>query len=336
MKNIRTYTGIGSSLGTACLIALGACGGGGATNPAPPGAIGGTNSTTGSGGSVAAIGGSAPANTGGSTTASGGANGGSLGGSSAGGSSAGGATSSAGGSSTGGSPAGSGGAPPGGAGGSSSGSGGASPGACAGTFCDSFDRTTLGADWTATMSNGAVIELVTDKVHSGTGAVHMKFATAAGATFIGETKGFPAPGNNFWGRVWLYSSITGAGNGHNVYIDASTGVSETNQGMRALNTQGGNIATNLAPPDAGGTSKVPFPLNVWTCFEWHMVAATGAVNLYMGGTEIPGTAYTSTQAVADMMKLIKQKVGFEHYAAGAGGDMWIDDFAIGPTRINCN
>jgi hypothetical protein len=35
--------------------------------------------------------------------------------------------------------------------------------------------------------------------------------------------------------------------------------------------------------------------------------------------------------------LIEQRVGYEHNMADtAGGEMWIDDYAIGSTRIGCN
>lgn len=195
----------------------------------------------------------------------------------------------------------------------------------------------LGSDWMLENAVAAnTVEIVSDKAHSGTSSVHMTFTTARGATFISETKGFPWADNSYWGRVWLFVA-TGLEAGHHVYIEGSTGVDPTNTGIRALNTQGqGFLATNNAPPDQGGTSPTQkMPQMMWTCFEWH-VAAVGNLektNLYMNGTEVPGTAASTTGAATN---LIKQRVGYERYAAGTAGEMWIDDYAIGPTRINCN
>jgi hypothetical protein len=77
---------------------------------------------------------------------------------------------------------------------------------------------------------------------------------------------------------------------------------------------------------------------LWTCVEWHVVgtATKNSVNLYMNGTEVPGTAASATATAAfSVATLIKQRIGYERYAAGAAGDMWIDDYAIGAARIPC-
>jgi hypothetical protein len=271
---------------------------------------GGTPSTggmTGSGGAIASSGG-APAGSGGAVGTGGTANGG---GSQAGGAAAGGRA----------------------AGGAAAGGG---SGTCNGAaLCDSFERAALGPDWTVDNSVAAnVVEIVTNRAHTGMNSVHMMFGTARTATFIDETLGFPAMNNSYWGRVWLFV-MTGLEAGHHVYIEGSTGVDPGNTGVRALNTQGnGMIATNIAPPDTGGTSNVPMPQGVWTCFEWQVVATggTGGVHLFMNGTEVPGTVALNRP----IPNLIKQRIGYERYAAGTAGDMWIDDYAIGPTRITCN
>ncbi len=36
-----------------------------------------------------------------------------------------------------------------------------------------------------------------------------------------------------------------------------------------------------------------------------------------------------------ILQLTRQRIGFQRYAAGAAGEMWIDDVAIGSERINC-
>ena len=294
-----TATG-GSSPGT------GGSGTGGAT---------GSGGGTGSGGTAAGSGGAgtggAPAGTGGRGTggaATGGATTGGTGGGAGGGRAAGGA-----------------------GGGTAA---GGSNGACSGVFCDGFEGSTmLGAAWTVDNAVAAnVVEVVSTMAHTGTNSVHMRFATTAGATFIHETMGFPAPMNSLWGRVWL-NVMTPMNTGHDVYIEASTGVNPTNTGVRALNTQGGNMAINVAPPDQGPTVAMPLPRGIWTCFEWHIAAtgANGIVTLYMNGTML------ATSPSYPIPALVYQRVGYEHYAADTTtGDMWIDDYAVGTARIPCN
>jgi hypothetical protein len=227
-----------------------------------------------------------------------------------------------------------------GSGGSAGGAtGGGGSGACNAVFCDDFDAsTTLGAAWTADKGVAAnVVEVVSTMAHSLPNSVHMHFTTASGATFIHESMGFPAPMNTVWGRVWFYVMNDPTSNGHDVYIEAAD-VLATNTGVRPLNTQGGKMAINVDPGLNGGedgaTSTMAIPRGVWTCFEWSIIAPTtgsGSVTLYMGGTQLATLAKTKVPA------LMYQRVGYEHYGAdSAAGDMWIDDYAVGTTRINCN
>jgi hypothetical protein len=307
------------ALGLAC-CALAACAP--STETGTPSGSGGSNPGTGGAGTGGATGTGGRTGSGGAATSSGGASVGTggaavgTGGAANGGSQAGGATA------TGGRAAG--------------GAAGGGSGTCNGAaLCDSFERAALGPDWTLDNSVPAnVVEIVTTRAHTGTSSVHMMFGTARTATFIDETIGFPATNNSYWGRVWLFV-MTGLEPNHHVYIEGSTGVDPPNIGVRALNTQGnGLIATNIAPPDTGGTSTVPMPQGVWTCFEWQVIATagTGGVHLFMNGTEVPGTVALNRP----IPNLIKQRIGYERYAAGTAGELWIDDYAIGTARITCN
>jgi len=183
-----------------------------------------------------------------------------------------------------------------------------------------------------------MVEVVSTKAHSGTSSVHMKFATAAGNTLIKTTKGFPAPMNSLWGRVWLFLMTADGSSGHDVYIETSDGTDLRSRGVRPLNTIGGNMTINVSPGIAaedGNSSNMKMPKGAWTCFEWQIAAngttGTGSVTLYMGGTQIAKVPNTKMEPFAI------QRVGYEHYAADpTAGEMWIDDFAIGSSRINCN
>lgn len=328
-------------LGFVYSLALAACGN---PYPAPPpsAASGGTPGAAAGSTAVAGTGGG-PASSGGSTVIMMGAAGtsasGGTGATSAGGDSAiagGGATATGGAGGSGGS---GGTTALGGSGGGVGVAGGSGAGNCNGaSFCDGFEAgLTLGAAWTVDKVAGNVVEVVTGMAHSGANAVHMKFQTNMGATFIHESMGFPAPMNSFWGRAWFYIMTPATSTGHDVYIEVAD-VLSTNTGVRPLNTQGGKMSINVTPGINGGEdgpqTTMALPRGAWTCFEWQITTTsgtTGSVTLYMGGMQIANQPKTKIPAI------MFQRVGYEHYNADTtGGDMWIDDYAVGPMRLNCN
>ena len=215
--------------------------------------------------------------------------------------------------------------------------GGTSGGGCgAAAFCDDFEGSTmLGPAWMLDNSvAGNTIEVVSTQHHSGMNAVHIKYGTAAMATYLDDTKGFPFPNDSFWGRVWMYA-MTGLETGHHVFIETRNGAQSDMSGVRELNTQTPSIlATNLQSSDNSGKSTVPLPQGKWTCFEWQVKATggTGEVHLYMDGTEVPGTAKTGWT----IPHLMKQRIGIQRYNGGTAGELWYDDFAVGTARIGCN
>lgn len=217
------------------------------------------------------------------------------------------------------------------------GGGGGLVGCVGAIFCDGFEgNPTLKADWTVDNSVPAnTIEVVTNMAHTGTSSVHIKYGTAATASYIDESKGFPFAGNSYWGRVWMYA-MTGLEAGHHVWIEARGGAAGT--GVRALNTQHtGQLATNLESSDRGGISTLTLPQGKWTCFEWQIAsmggsAPTGAAHLYMDGTEVPGVAQTSWV----IPTMTKQRIGVQRYGGGTAGELWYDDYAVGTARLGCN
>jgi hypothetical protein len=221
-------------------------------------------------------------------------------------------------------------------GGGGGGNGGASSSGCGtATFCDDFERsTTLGAEWMLDNPQAAnTIAVDSTQHHSGMNAVHIKYGTGAMATYVDAAKGFPFPNDSFWGRVWLYA-MTGLEMGHHVYIEAQSGPTNKS-GVRVLNTQrAALIATNLQVGDQSGISTVPMPQGKWSCFEWHITATggKGAVNLYLDGTEVAGTALTN----ATIPHVDKTRLGIQRYGGGTAGELWYDDYAVGAERIGCN
>ena len=325
--------GVALALGAACSSskdtggAAGTSGGPGTGTGGEPG--GGAPGSGGSTGSGAGTGGSGNLGSGGATSTGGAVGGGAVGGGQTGGSGSGGSVA---------------------AGGSSGSASGGAAGCPAGaTFCDDFEAsaTLVGTTWTVDNTLGATVRIVNTftttpgptMAHSGKNAVQISFAGGTGYAMIVDKMGFPDPpaAMGYWGRVWLFIQTPAGDNGHDVYIEGSTGMNLPNNGVRPLNTQGGDMSINIDPVGTGEASAnttMPIPRGAWTCFEWQIsvTGGTGNVVLYAGGSATP-TASLNARPIG---ALIEQRVGYERYNAGTPGNLWLDDFAIGSTRLGCN
>ncbi len=218
-----------------------------------------------------------------------------------------------------------------GSGGSAGGSGGVST--CNGaTVCDSFERAALGPDWVLDNNTAStMIELVTTKAHTGTTSVHISFGTPATQSYISVKKGFPATGNAFYGRAWIYSMVPLGG--HQIYVEARVAAGSDSTGVRSFNTfdnKNGYLGLNLESSDASKNSMIKMTTGSWVCYEWQItgIGGTGSFTSWVDGTMV-GTQMGTIPA------LMRQRIGIQRYNAGTAGEMWIDDVAIGPQRINC-
>jgi hypothetical protein len=228
-----------------------------------------------------------------------------------------------------------GGGPGGGVGGIAAGgaAGGGSDNCNGAALCDSFERAMLGPDWVVDKTGAAtVVELVTNKGHTGTNSVHVTFDTASMAGYIDETKTFPAMDNAFWGRIWIWAA-NGVQTSHSTYIEARVGVGDRT-GVRVLNTLSNNLASNLESSDASKGSNIANPVGKWVCYEWQItgIGGTGNVHVYMDGAELTTLAATGWM----IPKLAKLRVGYQRFGTGGpAGEVWLDDVGVGSQRIGC-
>jgi len=222
---------------------------------------------------------------------------------------------------------------PAGAGGAGGSGGGGMAAACSGAaLCDSFERTMLGPDWV--LDNGTastVIEVVTNKAHTGTNSVHISFGTAALQSYISESKSFLAMGNAYWGRAWIYSMVPLGG--HQVYIEARVASGSDHTGVRSANTfdnKNGYLGLNLESSDASKNSTIKMTTGSWVCYEWQVtgIGGMGTFTSWVDGMVIGPQAGV-------IPSLARQRIGIQRYAAGTAGEMWIDDVAMGDQRIGC-
>ena len=232
--------------------------------------------------------------------------------------------------------------------GSSGGSGGSGEGGAAGcpagaAFCDDFEASAmLGSAWTIDNTLGATISVVSTytatpgptMAHSGKNAVQISFTTGSGYGMLVNKSGFP-DAMGIWGRVWMYIETPATDTGHDVYIEGSTGVTLNMYGIRPMNSQKGNLSINqsqMGLSESGPTSTMPVPRGAWTCFEWNISAsgASGTLALYVGGAAMPLQSLNS-----QIPTLVESRLGYERFAPGTAGNLWIDDFAIGSARLGC-
>lgn len=213
------------------------------------------------------------------------------------------------------------------------GAGGGAAATCNGAaLCDSFERTMLGPDWTLDNSTtSTVIEVVTNKAHTGTNSVHISFGTTTLQSYITESKSFPAMGNMFWGRAWIYSMVPLGG--HQIYIEARVASGSDHTGVRSANTfdsKNGYVGLNLESSDASKNSTIKMPTGTWSCYEWQItgIGGMGTFTSWVDGMQIGPQSGV-------IPSLARQRIGIQRYEAGTAGEMWIDDVAIGDQRIGC-
>jgi hypothetical protein len=200
----------------------------------------------------------------------------------------------------------------------------------------------LGAAWTVDNTLGAMVTVASSfsttpgptMAHSGKNAVQISFTTGSGYAMLVNKSGFPDP-MGIWGRVWMYIETPTSDVSHDVYIEGSTGVMLNMYGIRPFNSQKGNISINqsqMGLSESGPTSTTVVPRGAWTCFEWNISASgpSGTLSLYLGGAMMPLQSLKS-----QIPTLVESRVGYERFAAGTAGDLWIDDFAVGTSRLGC-
>ncbi len=209
---------------------------------------------------------------------------------------------------------------------------GASSG-CPYTLCETFSGTAPGATgspWLIDVDKvGTVIETVTNKGRTDSTSLHVKTSAMSGVRgYITETETLAKTGASFWGRVFIWYMLDVAGvHIVNVAVDGKTAANASEQ-VRIVNVISSHIATNRRSDDMGKGSNVGPDMGKWGCYEWHITP--NSLDVYLDGTMLP---ISETWAEPTISLL---RIGFERFAAGAAGDVWLDDIAINDKQIGCN
>jgi hypothetical protein len=210
---------------------------------------------------------------------------------------------------------------------------------CTGTFlCDGFETYTgaPGAPWVAQPSNnpGGLLQVDSTKPYSGTKSVHIKSGggtTGGDAVTMKTTMGLPRPTNHVFGRMMTF--LKGPWPSTHIRV----------MGMQAAPYQGylldafaGSRGFQLESltDNFGGGGMTPLVTDKWKCVEWEFNAPTGAAvttHVWIDGTEI-----TPAAAGFPRVDLLDLWVGYTTALKSGPVEMWIDDVALGATRIGCH
>ncbi len=227
-------------------------------------------------------------------------------------------------------------------------------------LCEDFESGALDKNIWTVQGQTPTIDGV--KSARGAKALHINI-TGNGASYIKETKTFPAPNNTYWGRAFVYFNQlpkpdVDAGFTYAHWTFAA-GVGTGVKGEIRLSGQlqaAGNIfgvGTDSTPAEAGtgdwttsdndpaGAPKV-VPTGSWLCIEWQHSGQTNETRFFWDATEhtsLHTTAMKHGGVQANpyiMPNFTEAWVGWQEYQANAEQfELWVDEIGIDGARIGC-
>lgn len=243
----------------------------------------------------------------------------------------------------------------------SSGSSGAAPsGDCSGALiCDDFESYTgtPAGPWKVTKTDFGNVSIDSTQHRSGTKAV--KFTTTGGMApdkyyqlaYISAEKIFPVANNAFYGRMMYYVTKAANDGVHWTMIEGEGPA--TAQGIsNALVRYGGQQQQRLmANYDSTGKksdcwqhSATKIPEAQWACMEWYFDGATNTQKFWLDGKAIAdltvieegdGCLSQDTGGKWIYPSFTRLNLGWGTYVKDDPREAWIDDVAVGTTRIGC-
>ena len=254
------------------------------------------------------------------------------------------------------------------------GTGGASADTCASAiFCDDFEKYTAGqapgSPWTTALGSGTAA-VDTAQFHSGGKSVKFttqaKDSTKTAYIRLNNAPVFPVTGNAFYGRMMFRLEAAPTASVHWTLIQGTGTVpgqsyrSQYRYGGQQPVTSGGTFVgsqmmANYETPDSysgnGPSSdcwfhanKVVVPVGKWSCVEWQFDGPNNTMKLWLDGAAVdsltvkgvgqgcvnqPAT-YAWTAPTFSTLDL-----GWESYQTDDARTLWIDDVAIGTSRLGC-
>jgi hypothetical protein len=225
-------------------------------------------------------------------------------------------------------------------------------------LCEDFEAYPAGqgpaGPWTVDTAQASV---VIDETRAVSGARSVRITTEDGEgtyrrAFMSVTGApvFPLDGNVMYGRMMIWLTAAPEGSVHWTNIQGEGDVE--GMGFRGLSRYGGqhdgrlmaNYETSGISTDCWQHSDTTIPVGQWACFEWRFNGPNDEMNFWLdgaplddltvigmgegcGGNDAGGYWYSP---IYDTLRL-----GWEHYQATSGKELWIDDVAVDVERIGC-
>jgi len=223
-------------------------------------------------------------------------------------------------------------------------------------LCEDFESGALDPQTWEVHGDAPVI----DGAHAARGskALHVT-KNGNGLSYIRETKTFPAVGNTYFGRMFVYfdqlPSAPGMSYAHWTFAAASgtgtqgeirlSGQLSGGKNLFGVGTDSGGDPTGTGdwtnsdgdPPGA----PAPVPTKEWLCIEWMHKGDTSETRFWWDALEHP-SLYTSASVHGGngnpyiLPQFTNVWIGWQEYQASTETfEMWIDEIAIDKERIGC-
>lgn len=224
-------------------------------------------------------------------------------------------------------------------------------------LCEDFESGTLD---TAIWTTGGTKPTIDGTQHArGQKALHISLS-AQGASYIKETKTFPALNNTYWGRIfvyfkslpmppamtyshWTFAAASGTGVSGEIRLSGQLQNGANHFGVGTDNRVDANGTGDWTTSDNDPKGMAgAVPVQQWTCIEWLHKGDTNETRFFWDGVEHPSLYTTQTMhgGTAANPYLLPQFtsvwVGWQEYQTSSGPfELWVDEVAIDKDRIGC-
>ena len=191
----------------------------------------------------------------------------------------------------------------------------------------------------------------------GSKALHIMIG-GNGASYIKESKTFPAGNNTYWGRMFVYFqalpvapltyahwtiiAATGTGVSGEIRVSGQLQSGVNHFGVGTDNRVDANGTGDWTTSDNDPPGKpAAVPTGQWACIEWLHKGDTNETRFYWDGTEHPSLHTTATVHGGNTNPFILPQfksvwVGWQEYQTTTQPfELWIDEVAIDKERIGC-
>jgi hypothetical protein len=224
-------------------------------------------------------------------------------------------------------------------------------------LCEDFESGTLDTATWKVSGTTPVIDTVQAARGSHALHIHMNGATTNGASYIKETKTFPALAGTYYARAFVYfahlptaASMTYA---HWTAFASTTSIGEirisgqfqNGKNLFGVGTDSGSNASGTG--DWTNSDKDPnnlprtVPTGEWECIEWEHDSTDDITKVWWDGVEHPSLDTTASIhggntnpfAIPD---LTGAWFGWQEYQASTEEfELWVDEIAVDAQRIGC-